>query len=367
MSDPAPTVVLVAHEVHERGGMERVTAELLRHLAPQRRIVVVAREVDPSLRPLVEWRRVRVPGRPFPLKFLAFWLVAGWTLRRTEGLTHTLGAVVPNRVDLATVHFLHAAYRPPPSARPTLRRVNDAVTRALSLLAERWCYRPGRVRCLAAVSRGVADECRKHFPELPVDVTPNGVDVARFRPDPGTRARVRTLLGADDERLVVLFVGGDWARKGLQIAVDAVAVVPTADLWVVGAGDPAELSTAPRAQVRFLGQRDDVADLYNGADVFVLPSAYETFSLVAYEAAASGLPLLVTAVHGARELVERSGCGQVLPREAQAFAEALRELAADEPARRRAAEAGRAAARDLGWDRAAASTAALWETLAVRG
>jgi glycosyltransferase involved in cell wall biosynthesis len=354
-------VVLVAHEVHDRGGMERVTAELVRQLAPQRPIVVVSRVLDPALRPLVEWRRIRVPGRPFPLKYLAFWIAAALVLRRTQGVRHTVGAVVPNRVDVVAVHFLHAAYRPPPSARSTARRLNDTCTRALALLAEQWCYRPSRVSCLAAVSDGVAQECRAAFPRLPVVVTPNGVDVRRFRPDSAVRRRVRDAEGVDARSFVVIFVGGDWGRKGLQIAVDAVAEIDDAQLWVVGAGVRDQVTGADGGRVRFLGMRENVAELYAAADAFVLPSAYETFSLVAHEAAASGLPLLVTPVHGARELVERSGCGAVLPASPAAFAAALAALAADPAARQLAGEAGRAAVQGLDWDAAVARTAALWD------
>ena len=44
--------------------------------------------------------------------------------------------------------------------------------------------------------------------------------------------------------------------------------------------------------------------MYELADAFVLPSSYETFSLVTFEAAASGLPILATPVNGVRELIE---------------------------------------------------------------
>jgi hypothetical protein len=72
-----PSVAIVAHEIHDAGGMERVFAELVRRIHPEWRVVLIASEVAVDLRPLVDWRRVRVPRRPFPLRFLMFFVLVG--------------------------------------------------------------------------------------------------------------------------------------------------------------------------------------------------------------------------------------------------------------------------------------------------
>lgn len=356
-------VVVVTHEVHDRGGMERVTLHVLQHLAQRYDFVVLSRELHPSLRELVTWRHVRVPARPFPLRYVLFWLKAGWILRREVGLRHTLGAVVPNRVDLATVHFLHGAYRPPSGNRPVLRRVNTTLTRALSLVAERWCYRASRLRMLAAVSSGVEEECTRLFPSVPVVVTPNGVDASRFRPNAEARSQVRAELGISDDHPVALFVGGDWARKGLAIAVAAVQSLGDGELWVAGGGSPAEIPEAEPDRVRLLGRRDDVERLYAAADVFVLPSAYEADPLVIYEAASSGIPVVVTDVNGARGLVGRSGCGSIVARDPGAVASALTRLFASPELRRQQGAAGRAVALASSWEATALTTSAVYDGL----
>jgi UDP-glucose:(heptosyl)LPS alpha-1,3-glucosyltransferase len=66
--------------------------------------------------------------------------------------------------------------------------------------------------------------------------------------------------------------------------------------------------------------------LYAAADAFVFPTAYEAFPLVALEAAASGLPLLVTAVNGVEDLLEDGRNGWVVTRDAQDIAGRLNEL-----------------------------------------
>ncbi len=55
--------------------------------------------------------------------------------------------------------------------------------------------------------------------------------------------------------------------------------------------------------MHWLGVVRDIQVVYELADAFVLPSSYETFSLVTFEAAASGLPILATPVNGVRELI----------------------------------------------------------------
>ena len=242
-----PRVTIVAHEIHDGGGMERAMAELVRHAALDWDITLIARAASrPSLHPLVVWRRVRVPARPAPLSIVAFAAVAAVTVRRHRGeLVHCLGAVVPNRADLASVHYCHAVVPADTRSGPevsTVRHANSLVAHWCGLLLERWCYRPTRLRRFAAVSPAIATDLADAYPGIPITVTPNGVDAARFAPDPARRAEVRLREGVGDD-VVLLFVGGNWAHKGLGLAIRALgrlaAAGAPARLWVVGRGDAA--------------------------------------------------------------------------------------------------------------------------------
>lgn len=323
-----PLVALVAHEIHDHGGMERAGAELIRRLHHDVRFVVVARELAPDLRPLVErWVRVRVPRRPMPLKFVSFYLWGGLAVRRLRAdLVQTTGALVPNRADIAAVHFCHAGYRSlessfPSADVPLFRRLNTALVRRLAIAAERRSYRLGRVKTVAAVSSGVAAEVGRFYPGLEIVVAPNGVDHERFKRDAAARDTLRSELHVADNDFVLLFVGGDWDRKGLATAIEAVQVLSTdgigVRLWVVGEGDTGRFSRLANeagvaSAVSFFGARLDTQRFYQAADVFVLPSAYETFSLVAFEAASSGLPLVISNIHTAPELVGQGEAGLVI-------------------------------------------------------
>lgn len=339
--DTSPRVTLVAHDIHEGGGMERAYAELIRALHSDFDLQIVSASLAEDLRPLVTWHPVRVPTRPAPLKFALFFLQAGIKVRGINAdLVHTLGAIVPNRADIATVQFCHAGYlastgRLAPATAPPLRRLNTSITRAIALRAERWCYRPERLRAFAAVSIGVGSEAERHYPGIPVSITPNGIDPARFRPNPEERGSTRHKLAAGGS-CVALFVGGDWDRKGLSIAIEAVAEAWAggADvvLWVVGQGDEGRFRSQADGlglggRVTFFGRRTDTERYYQAADVFLFPSAYEAFPLVCIEAAACGLPLIVPSINGVAELVGQNAAGIIVDRDCSAIASALTDLA----------------------------------------
>jgi glycosyltransferase involved in cell wall biosynthesis len=376
-----PRVALVAHKVHDEGGMERALAELIRHAHEEVRFEVVALQLQDELRELVTWHRVPGPLRPVPMLFAGFYFRAGAVLRRLRAdLVHVTGALVPNRADLATVHFCHAAFRRTgvhaPRASPP-RRLNSAVDGAMSLAAERRAYRPDRVRLLAAVSAGVERELAGFYPGVPRTIVPNGVDTRRFRPDAVARAEVREALGADERSVVAVFVGGDWERKGLAVAIEALALARARRdtdlrLWVVGRGGRrwAE-DLAHRAgvadRIRFVGPQSAPERFFAGADVHVLPTRYETFGLVALEAAASGLPVLATrGISGVEDVVRDGREGLLVKRTGESFAEALARLAEDSASRRRMGEAARERALSFGWDRSAQATLAAYGRLLRR-
>jgi len=316
--------------------------------------------------------------RPNSVKFPAFFAGAGLALRRIDvDLVHTVGAIVPNRVDVASVHFCHAGHRSAtgrlaPLDAPVIRRLNTGFARLGALAAERWSYRSDRVGILAAVSEGVARELKTHYPGVPVALTPNGIDPDRFHPDADERSGTRTSFGVSAGQCVALFMGGDWDRKGLALTIEALARVRSdgvdAVLWVVGAGNGARFSALARGlgvedSVRFFGRRSDPERFYRGADMFVLPSAYEAFSLAMIEAAASGLPLVVPPLSGAGELVGEAEAGVIIDREVGSIASALGALARY-PARRAelGAEAHRRANR-FTWEASAASLMEVYRAL----
>jgi glycosyltransferase involved in cell wall biosynthesis len=367
-NDHRPRVALVAHRIEGHSGMDRALAELLKRGSDDFKFVVFATTLAEELRPLVEWRRVPVPRRPFTASFVSFFVLAGVRLACERfDLVCTAGAIVPNRADVATVHHCHAGFRRAtgrlaPADAPLIRRVNTGFLRAMSLAAERWSYRDDRTRMLTAVSRGLESELAHSFPGVPVTVVPNGVDLDRFRPLHGPRrTELRDDLQLGEYDVVALFVGGDWPLKGLGAAIRGLGRARASGarqlrLWVVGKGDVRRFSSLARqcgvaGAVTFFGPRADTERFYGAADIFVFPTEYEAFPLVVLEALAAGLPVVATRANGVAEFFDGRRPGILVERTPESVGEALGRLAQDARLREHMGRDGRALAARYTWER----------------
>ncbi|MGH9019219.1 MAG: glycosyltransferase, partial [Acidimicrobiales bacterium] len=198
---------------------------------------------------------------------------------------------------------------------------------------------------------------RWRVPAAKIVVLGNGIDMQRFGPPAGADAvaRARSALGVASDAVVVGMVGRLVWQKGLRELFAAAARLGRThpDVVVVVVGPPDDdkadgLSADDMAaatalgNVRFLGRRDDVEELYHGFDIFVLPSYREGFPRAAMEAAASAVPVIATDVRGCRQVVDDGATGLLVPvRSADALAEAIAALAGDEPRRRALGTAAR--------------------------
>ena len=139
-------------------------------------------------------------------------------------------------------------------------------------------------------------------------VVGNGVDLTRFTADPAgraaDRAAIRAALGVADGELLVAGVGRQVAEKGIREYAEAArALAGRARFVWIGPADPDKPDALARADgVEFLGPRDDMPAVYAALDVFVLPSHREGFSRSAMEAAAGGLPMVLSDIRGCREI-----------------------------------------------------------------
>lgn len=146
---------------------------------------------------------------------------------------------------------------------------------------------------------------RAMFEDQGFTVIPNVIQTEKYRFDPTMRKSVRQKMNATD-KFVVGTVGRLAEQKNPFFAIDVFKCllknVPNAEYWWVGSG-PLEKSVQDYVNqkglsenVRLLGSRDDVTSLYQGMDVFFLPSLFEGLSIVTVEAQAMGLPCVVSDV-----------------------------------------------------------------------
>jgi glycogen(starch) synthase len=208
------------------------------------------------------------------------------------------------------------------------------------------------------------------LPPEKVEVIGNGVEVDRWRSDPGQVAAMRRRYAGDGPLLV--FSGRLVHEKGVHDLLRAMPRLrrrhPGIRLVVAGAGpqDGALREQARRLRlgrsVCFAGFVDDLAALVGAADCAVVPSIYEPFGLVALEAAAAGTPLVVADVGGLRELVEHGVSGlRFAAGDPAGLADAVGALLSDQVlARRCGREARRGVLDGYAWSRVAARTAAAY-------
>ena len=289
--------------------------------------------------PGVEFVRVRAPERPVLLRYLAFH--AGmplhqliWRLRggRADCVQATQGQL-PG-ADICYAHFCHAAYlgthwKTTVATGP--RRWARWATHAFNAWCEARAFAKARV--IVVPSRGLRTEIEGRYPAsaAKLHVIANPVDTARFTRPPGfDRTAARAALGfGPDDRVLAFMALGDFARKGLGILMQALAgaragVQGRVRILVIGGqvGEVKEYAAMARAMnlgetVRFVGMQADVRPHLWASDVFAFPSAYEIFSLAILQAAAAGLPVMVTrGLYGAEEFVVDRHNGWAVPRSA---------------------------------------------------
>jgi glycosyltransferase involved in cell wall biosynthesis len=239
---------------------------------------------------------------------------------------------------------------------------------AVGRTIERLQFRGGNFTRAIAVTERVADDLiRVHgIPEDRIDVIPPPVDVARFASR--DRSHIRSELGLAANTRLLLFVGHDFERKGLDDAVSSLTGLDeTAHLVVVGGADP----TAHRllaqqlgvgARVHFVGRTDRPERYFDDADLLVLPTKNDPWGMALIEAMAAGLPVVTSAVAGASGVVRRSGAGIVIDDLSPTVLRAeLRSLLAAPDRMTECAAAGRDAARDYSIESNAQATLATYE------
>lgn len=302
--------VAIQVDAMDRGGLEEVVFHLMTSLDRQR--------IEPRL--IVNHRLLGYLGQ----KLRAHGIPVHLTERRTEILEallaaepldvvnfhhSTFGLDAYRRHGVATLYSLHTSYTwLSPEETATYRHAMRQIDRFL------------------AVSEQVKQFSVPKF-ELPwsrVSVVPNGLPDFAFQPEPLTRAS----FALRDEDTIFLHVGSFSPIKNQLLMVSAVAALretyPMIKLVLVGNVLDKAYEELLRNQIQVLGLQDMVvmmdymakpklAALYGLADAFLLPSLQEGWSIAAMEAMHFGLPLILTDVGSARELIDNEDVGTIIP------------------------------------------------------
>ncbi len=198
-----------------------------------------------------------------------------------------------------------------------------------------------QARVLLSVSAALArDMVGLGLPEDRIRVHYTGLDHTRFHPRPRADAR-RVLaervpaLDLPDTARIVASVGALIAIKGQALAIAALRDLPDDVVLVLCGAGPDEAALRQQAartglgdRVRFAGNlgHDDLPLLLATSEAMVLASEREGIANAWIEALASGAPLVIPDVGGAREVIDRPAAGRLVARDAQAIAGALRDV-----------------------------------------
>ena len=139
-----------------------------------------------------------------------------------------------------------------------------------------------------------------------------GLDISKFRDVLVDKSQKRKEIGVPDDSFVLLSVGELNKNKNHEVIIKAVAKLDNPNIYYLICGEGSlddylkqiiiELNI--EKQVKLLGFRKDVNEIYKAADVFVFPSYREGLPFSLMEAMASGLPVICSNIRGNTDLIE---------------------------------------------------------------
>jgi glycosyltransferase involved in cell wall biosynthesis len=365
------------------GGPVVVARELVRRLVERGHSVEVVTTtlVDLQHRPSAHGRTEAVDGAtvhylstPVGYRWMGITPTLPFELRRRgrPSVAHVFGFRDPVTTTTALwcrARGLPYVFEPLGMFRPRLRKVR--LKRAFDATVGRGVASGAAAVVVSSVrERDDVEACG--IPSDRVVVRGNGFPDPPPAVDP---AAARAAAGVPDGAPLVLFVGRIAAGKGIEHLVAAARQLPEAHVVLVGPDDrhgAADLVRAAQNDPVMAGRIHAQSpsegppwDLYRAADVFVLPSAGESFGMVAAEAAAVGTPVVVTDRCGIAGFFRESEA-MIVRYEGDGVVDAIGRVLADRGLRERLAGGGLEAARRCSWDRVTDVQEELYRAVAAR-
>ncbi len=202
------------------------------------------------------WRPRRWPTHPLLRKLADFrrvvWFDTVGTVRARRFLAARPDAVsiCHGALLVGDVYVNHGIVSEAMRARgDTLVRMVRDPTHPFTFVRDLVRYRGRTHRAVVALSADEPARLRHTYGRVraPIEIIPNGVDVEAYRlAEPDGRRAARAAFALPDEARVALFVGHEFGRKGLELAIEALVHAPAVLLLVAGGESPEAISKPPR-------------------------------------------------------------------------------------------------------------------------
>lgn len=161
---------------------------------------------------------------------------------------------------------------------------------------------------------------KKFYAKQVIKIPGVGIDIKRIENIDVDRNKKREELGIGKDQKVLLFVGEMTKNKNHRLIIEAVAKLHDSNVTAVFCGHGQEeqhlrelaKTLHVEEQIRFLGYRKDVLEIYKIADLFVFPSMREGLPVALIEAMASGLAVVCSDIRGNRDLIKDNQGGRLL-------------------------------------------------------
>ena len=356
-------------------GAEKYALEVTRRLALDHDLHVFAQHWSFDGKEKITFHKIpRLFIKPSFLNQLLFSYFTGRSVDRSFDIVHTYERV--SHFDVFTIQS--SCFRSLITRHRSLWRrilvwlsvfISPRKMAYLWLEKKQFTYDKGRL--LIAVSENIKKNVQDNY-SLPDDFfrlayTAVDSNLAIKERNNNRKKELRSQFGITEDDLVILFVGTEFKRKGLDALLKAAASIPRSNIKLIvagGGGGKLEEYTKLAEKlglgndIIFLGLVSNVEELYGVSDVYILPTLSDPCPLSPLEAMASGVATIMSCSKyaGTAELI-RNGEALILenPKDAQEIANALRRLM-DESYREELKEKGRRLAATLTWEKTTEDT-----------
>jgi len=362
---------------NRRDGGARAVNEVAERTALKHDVHLFARRAEEIDFSHIQWHKM--PGLSWPaiLDFTTYYALSKIAIsKRRFDIVHSVGinAKAANVITIPNIQ---------PAKHEALSQLSERSQISVARIFTRWLYletttaierkaytdRPMRIPPLfLPISRGVEKDLRNHYDigAAPVRVIPNAADTNVFKPlDQAERVRWRQANGFHPEDIILIFAGGEWTRKGLDIAIQSLGKIRNPQVKLFVAGHDADycqfehlaIEAGVKERVIFGGFRRDIPAALGASDIFFFPSRYEAFSVATIEAAACGLPVVASRINGAEDFITPGENGAFVEHDAGHAARVLQPLLENADMRKKMGKLARKSVEsNYTWDRVAEMT-----------